>query len=287
MVLRRSETTFYLLIVLLLSVSCNRLNELVSVQKTTLSISDYRISALTLEDIAFTFDVEVNNPNPWSVSVSEYSYDFQISEQSLVTGSQTTALNINASQASIIQVPVQFSFRDVYATISDVREQEETSYSMNTRVTIDVPILGVIDLPLEKEGTFPIPKTPKLSLSSLSIEQMSVRAIDLTINVLVENPNTFALSLSELDYDLKINGLTPLNGTIVEAVNLAEKESTIVSIPLSLTVMQLGMSVYRSVVSGESFEYTLSGTTEVGSSLPFFKKSSFNFDKSGVVNILK
>jgi hypothetical protein len=47
------------------------------------------------------------------------------------------------------------------------------------------------------------------------------------------------------------------------------------------------MAAYRLLNNDEDLDYRLTGSTLIGSDLPYFKKSNFDFDKSGSVDILK
>ncbi len=265
---------------------CAELQNLSSVQKPTVSVENVSVSNISLSDIELLFDVQINNPNPLSLSLASYEYDFQINSNSFVKGVQELNTRIDANASNTVSIPVTFTFQELYNTFTSLRSEDEAGYALLGSVGVNVPVLGLIEVPIEQEGNFPVVKAPSLSLSGISVKSLSLTKADIEINVGVENPNSFGLNLNSLDYEIDLNGLSPISGNTSEKVFIGEKETGTVTIPLSLNFLQAGMAAYNAINS-ENFEYSLNGAANLGADLPLFQPSSFNFDKSGIVNILK
>ncbi len=152
-------------------------------------------------------------------------------------------------------------------------------------IGVDLPVLGFTEIPLEKLGTFPVIKKPTISASRLSVKNISFTNADLELVLNIENPNAFGISLKDTDYSISINGLKSISGKSLNPIVIKEKNSGTIMVPVSLNFIQLGRSAYNLITSDQPMEYTLSGSTEIESPLPFFKTSSYNFDRSGNVNI--
>lgn len=274
---------------LLLSVltSCSELKNLANVQKPVLSLDDFRVSALSLSDIELTFDLQVDNPNPVALTLASYTYDFQIDQNSFVKGNQTLSSKIEANSKNIISVPVVFTFTELYNTFSSIKDKDETGYSFLANVGVNVPVLGMIEVPIQKDGVFPVVKAPTMSVSKFSVKNLSLTKADIELELNIDNPNAFGLILNKLDYNVDLNGLSPISGEISDKIEIAKNGSGSIKIPTSLNFLSLGMAAYNTLTSGKPFEYSLNGTADVGATLPFFESSSFNFNKSGLVDILK
>ncbi|RNC85626.1 MAG: hypothetical protein ED557_02305 [Balneola sp.] len=265
---------------------CAELQNLASVQKPTISVENVKVSNISLQDIELLFDLEVDNPNPLSLSLASYSYDFQINSNSFVKGTRELETEIEANGSNTLSVPVTFTFEELYNTFTSLKSEDEAGYTLLGSVGVNVPVIGYVEVPIEKEGIFPVVKAPSLSLTGVSVKNLSLTGAELEINVGVDNPNSFGLNLNSLDYEVDLNGLSPLSGTISEQVSIGQKESGALIIPVSLNFLQVGMAAYNALRQDE-FEYSLNGTANLGADLPLFKPSSLNFDKSGIVNILK
>ncbi len=265
--------------------SCSALKDLASVQKPKLSVTDAKISDASLTDLELTFDVEVDNPNAVSINLASYNYDFLISDRTFVNGNQSLGTTILSNNKSIVQIPVRFTYEDLFKTFSDIRDKDETNYELKSVIGVDLPVLGFTEIPLEKLGTFPVIKNSTISASRFSVKIISFTNADLELVLNIENPNAFGISLKDTDYSISINGLKSISGKSLNPIVIKEKNSGTIMVPVSLNFIQLGRSAYNLITSDQPMEYTLSGSTEIESPLPFFKTSSYNFDRSGNVNI--
>ncbi|MBO6651914.1 MAG: LEA type 2 family protein [Balneola sp.] len=256
-----------------------------SIQKPDLSVNDVRISDASLSDLELTFDIEVDNPNSIAINLTSYNYDFLISDRSFVSGDQSLSTEILSTNKSIVQIPVRFTYEELFKTFSDIRDQDETEYELNSVIGVNLPVLGFTEIPLKKSGVIPVIKPPKVSVSRLSVKNLSFTKADLELILNIDNPNAFGISLRETDYTISINGLESISGKSLNPIEIKEKNSGTISVPVSLNFIQLGRSAYNLIKEDQPLEYILSGSTDVESTLPFFKTSSYNFDRSGTVNI--
>lgn len=279
-------TSFLLIFAILISFSaCSVFNSLSNVKKPDLSIADVSITNLSLKDIELTFDVDINNPNPVAVNLTDYTYDFQLNEKSFVKGAQDTGMEVEAPGSSRVQVPVSFSYNELYEMFSGLKGQDETTYVFNFNAGINAPVLGRFEIPLTKSGSIPIVKMPRINVKNVELENLSFTKADIAVNLIIDNPNSFDLTFSELNYNLKLNNSSPLSGAIAEKIQVGKSSETTVSIPLSLNILELGSAIRSMLKEGNEIEYDLTGSSRVGSSLSIFSPSIFSFDKAGKVNI--
>lgn len=266
---------------------CSELKKLSNVQKPTISVDDFRISGLSLQDVELTFDLQIDNPNPVAVTLSSYNYDLQIENNSFVKGTQPLDTTIPAKGRNNISVPVMFTFKELYNTFTSINSKDEGAYAFLANVEISIPVLGMIEVPIEKNGTFPVVKAPTISVANFSVKDISLTKAEIEVELNVANPNTFGMILNQLDYNVELDGLSAISGEIIERIEIGKNETETIKIPASFSFLDLGMAAYNALTSDDPFEYELSGSANIGASLPFFESSSFNFDKTGVVDILR
>lgn len=265
---------------------CTSLQQLASVEKPSVSLDNYRITSLSLNEAEVTFDIKIDNPNPIALNLDSYSYKFDIEGNSFLKGTQKSNTQIGANADQIIQLPVRFSYQELFESVRAVAKQDEIAYTFGADLNLDLPILGLINIPVEQTGTLPVIKLPSLSVKGLNVKKLSFSSADLEVDVAINNPNAFGINLQDVDYNLGINGLTSISGALDKAFQIEKGSTETVKIPISINLLQLGMSAYQAISNKEDFEYTISGSALVDTDLPVFKSSAFNFDKSGLVNIL-
>lgn len=279
--------TFLFSVFLLFISSCSALKNLTSIEKPTLSVSNVQISDISLDDLELTFDVDVDNPNPVAINLASYNFDFLIDDNSFVKGNQPLSTEIKSTASSTLQIPVRFTFKELYQTFESIREKDETGYDLNAVIGINLPLLGFTEIPLKKSGVFPVVKAPKISASRLTVKNLSFTKADLELQINIENPNAFGIILNNLDYNVDINGLQSISGTTSEAIEISEKNSGTIKIPVSFNLIQLGRTAYQLLNSNQPLDYSLSGSTNIDATLPFFDASKYDFSRSGSLNIFK
>ncbi len=264
---------------------CAALQELGSIEKPQLSVSDVNITDFSLQDVELTFDVDVENPNRVGINLSSYDFDFLIDQNSFVKGNQPLSTEIKSLSSSTVQVPVRFTFQDLYNTFSGVKDKDETAYEFDAVIGVDLPVLGNTKVPIKKSGTLPVVKAPKISAGRLNVKNISFTKADLELELNIDNPNAFGISLSNLDYQIDINGIKSITGNESTAVEIDEKTSGTIKVPISLNFLEAGRTAYNILTENEPIEYTLTGSTIFNTTLPFFDASAYDFNRSGTVNI--
>lgn len=269
------------------SFSCAVLEDLTKTQKPKLSVVDFKLTDISLQDVELTFDVEIDNPNPFSVNLASYDYDLKFNALSFVKGDQPNNTSVNANSKSIIHIPISFNYTDLFGLISGLKDKDETDFSFEATAGIEAPLLGLVKIPFSKQGTLPVVKAPKINIGSLKLANLSLTKADFEVELGIQNPNKFGLNLNDINYELAFNGLPAISGKTSERIDINDKSSSNLVLPFSVNLLQLGTAAKKAIVDGESFEYSLNGNAKVGSSLPFFKPSNFSFDRDGSISILK
>lgn len=267
--------------------SCAQLQELSDVRRPRVSVADMNITGLSLSTVELTADIEIDNPNSIAIDLSSYNYAFKINDLTFLSGIESQNTSIKARGSNIIKVPLEIDYSELVQTIQSLRNQNQSNFDFEAAFGFTLPVIGEIEVPVQYSGEIPIIKRPSISLQKFSVEDISLTSANLNIELSVDNPNSFQLNMNQLSYDLEVNGLQSITGSVEEKINLASESVQTVNIPISISFLNAGMTAYRILTGNNDINYTLKGSTTLGSSLPYFKLSTFDFDKSGSVNILR
>lgn len=271
---------------LLLLDGCAALEDLSnSIQKPQLSVENVRVSDFNFEEIELTYDIKVDNPNALSVQMLAYDYNLDINESSLISGDQKKELAIEASGSSTFKVPMQLNFAEVYRSIQSLKDSDEASYSFLSNLTFDLPVLGQTKVPVSKNGSIPLLKTPKISLEDFEVTGLSFSNADINLQLQFDNPNSFGIDVNALNYDLMINGDQWADGTALKGTTIKEKGVTMLNIPLSLNISEMGISAYRLLTGGETFEYQIKGDFDLNARHELLGQTTFDFLRSGKLSL--
>lgn len=75
---------------------------------------------------------------------------------------------------------------------------------------------------------------PKVTFLAASITRLSMRGIDLMIDVNVENPNSFDLNFAKMDYELVASGMPIARGELASKVHIPGEGQHVVHVPVTI-----------------------------------------------------
>lgn len=258
------------LFVLIVFISCNTLKDLSNIQKPSVRYSSMFIQDMSFDDVTLLFDFEVDNPNSFGVSADQYQYEFFINGTEFVTGIQNENVRIESESKSIIQVPVSFTFSEVYNTISSAVNRDSISYRISSEVRFDIAGVSQQRVPVSAEGELPIPKLPKIELSNFNVNELSFSGAEMVASFRVENPNSFGISFADASYNLEVNEKEWLDTTLERNIELGGSESELITIPIRLNSSQMGSVLFDMLRGEKEFPYNLTGSARISADLPGF-----------------
>ncbi len=238
---------------------CTTVSEMLkATENPTARISSARFSGLDAESISVTFDVEITNPYPVSLPLLGLDYRLSSAGTPFLTGAAKDTGAILPGDKKIVPVMAKIPFLATLALLEDVRPGNVVPYTASFTINARAPGLGVVHLPLETDGEFPIPVPPRVGVSSLDWESLSLTNAVAVLNIEVTNGNDFPLSMTRLAVDLALAKASIATTTIEEPHSFGAGEGRVLPVRLSLRPGQLGMAVFR-MLSQSSVSYDLAG----------------------------
>jgi len=121
---------------------------------------------------------------------------------------------------------------------------------------------------------------PTFQLNSISLSLRSMTTLDGAITVAVHNPNFYDLTLSGVEYRIKLGDKSLAEGASTEKMKIPGKTHTDIKIPLHAEFSNIG-SFLKLYISGRDVPYEIEGTVYVkvlwiGFSVPFSKEGALN-----------
>jgi LEA14-like dessication related protein len=140
---------------------------------------------------------------------------------------------------------------------------------------------------VEYEDRIPLPRLPKVSIGSIGLNSIgnSGAKLELLISLQVENPNSFALLLDQLAYDLELDGRRVGGTRLNQQWQIEENGMGTLRLPISLDFLQLGNSLYSALLNGGKLDYHLIGAMAGGSPNPAFGRFNLPLEESGTTRL--
>ncbi len=258
-----------------------------NVQKPKVKLNQVKLTAFSLKGIDLDFEIGIANPNPFAITLAGFDYQLLIEQNSFLKGEQQKSVKIAARGSSQIDFPLSLSFKELYKTFQSLKNADSIKYTLKTGLLFDLPILGKVRIPLQTTQRLPNLKIPRFGVSALKLSKLTFTGADLQLSVEVQNPNVWSLTVQNFSYAFAVNGRQWLEGRLKRAVTMHGKQKQLIKIPIHLSFIEMGRSVYNLLANPGTLEYRLSGRADVQSSLKFLERFQLPVNQSGSIELLK
>jgi len=271
----------------LLAASCTSVEELAKMaefHEPTVNLSDTRINKLTFDSAEFMLVMDVQNPNPLPINLSGFDYALNIDGKTLTRGNQTSGVAIKANGRDQVQFPLTIKFSDLASISKSIRTKGSLPFEIDATIRVNLPVLGIRSIPASYQNRLPVPRPPSVKVTNLTIDKLSFTNAALKLELEVDNPNSFGVDLTRLNYDLAVNGKPWAKSSETNVIKITENSKSRISIPINLDVATMGMALYKTLNSSSPLKYQLQGNMMLDTTLPLLKNVKMPIKQTGAIN---
>ena len=127
-------------------------------------------------------------------------------------------------------------------------------------------------------------REPQVSFSTFKITEINFDSIDVLFTYKIDNPNPIGITLPRFAYNLFVEDASFVSGTSEKPISIAQQNSSLVDIPLTLSYEDL-IKVVGTLLSRNEAGYKI--TTDFFLNIPVIGERKFSLDHSGKIPILK
>ena len=274
----------------LLFSGCNELLRVLqplNVQKPKVQVANVKLKALNFSRADLLFNLKIQNPNALSVSLHGFDYDFLINKNSFVKGQQETKTQIKPNGVSTVPLPVTLTFEKLYQTYRSLKDTDSLHYTLKAGFTFALPVLGIVRIPVTTSGKLPTVKLPHITIQSLKLENLGFTQAKLRLQLRLSNPNAWSAILQKLNYRFVVNGNQWVTGNLNQRQPIAGKQVSLLDIPITLNLLQMGTTVYNLLTHPGALNYELKGAADFQSSIKLLGSFKLPLDQKGTVQLVK
>jgi LEA14-like dessication related protein len=245
-------------------------------------IQGVRLQDITLQDLTLLVDIEVTNPASVPLPLLDAAYELSSQGISFLSGKAALQGTVPAGGSKVETLPLRLTYAAVLNVLSGVRPGAIVPLSARLTLSVDAPVLGRLELPLERDAELPVPAVPDVRLERIEWSELSLQRATAVLHLGLTNRNSFPVELRELDYTLRLDGTQIVTSQARPGADFAAGVKGQVRIPVSFSPVALGAGVYR-LLTGSAARYNLSGTLQLGSR---FGSMQLPLDASGNVPLV-
>jgi LEA14-like dessication related protein len=123
-----------------------------SAKLTGLSFADANLDSATL-----LFDVEIDNHYPVPLPLTNFDYSLSSGATRFLSGNAESQTTVPAKSKGVITLPAKIDYVSMLKALKGVRPGSRIPYLANLGISVDTPALGLIRLPLKREGDLVLP----------------------------------------------------------------------------------------------------------------------------------
>ncbi len=115
-----------------------------------------RLTNISLSSMRVLVDLDVNNPNEFSLPVEQFIWGLKISNKQLANGTVGLDKALAANSTTALDVPLRIGLQSAISTISTVLRKKQIPYNVAGNVKVKSP-LGVLSVPYNVGGKWANP----------------------------------------------------------------------------------------------------------------------------------
>ncbi|XWS46158.1 hypothetical protein CRYUN_Cryun14cG0039600 [Craigia yunnanensis] len=128
-----------------------------NIKKPEASVTDVDLKNVTRECIEYGAKVSVSNPYSTPLPICEISYTFKSAGRAIASGTIPDPGSLKASDTTMLDVPVKVPYSILISLARDIGADWDIDYELQLGLTIDLPVIGDITIPLSQKGEIKLP----------------------------------------------------------------------------------------------------------------------------------
>jgi len=121
---------------------------------------------------------------------------------------------------------------------------------------------------------------PSFVLREITVKPRSLTEINLLLDLDIQNPNRFDLTLTSFEYSASLNHEEIGSGRLESELLIPSSSTTRIQVPVVARFKDWGTSL-RTIISGDNLPYKLEGKADIKTT---FGSLHFPFSKEGHIN---
>ena len=230
--------------------------------KPTARVVGVNLAGLDAQSVTLDFDVEVLNP--YSVALPVLGLDYQLASagSQFLSGESNQGGSIPANGRKVLPVSAKVSFLETLNLVQGLRPGAVVPYDADLGIRVDAPAIGPMRLPVSRQGEFPIPTVPKVSINDFKWESLGLSGATALVDLQILNTNDFPIDLSKLAYALSLGDTPIVESSMAQKTSFAKGAARSLPLKFSFKPSSLGLAAFR-MLSGSGAPYGLSGDMDL------------------------
>jgi LEA14-like dessication related protein len=146
---------------------CETMQEALNFKKPTARLTGLKFEEATLDSATLLFDVEIDNHYPAALPLTNFDYSLASGADTFLSGSANSQTTVPAKSSKTISLPAKINYLEMLKALKTVRPGSKIPYNAELGLSVDTPALGLIRLPLKKQGELVLPSISDTNIKDI------------------------------------------------------------------------------------------------------------------------
>ena len=147
--------------------SCETMNQVFDLQKPTARMTGLKFQDVKLDSATLLFDIEVDNPYPVALPLTNLDYGLSSGAEPFLNGNAELQTTVPAKSKKTVSLPANINYLDMLKALKGIRPGSKIPYKADLGLSVDAPALGLMRLPLKKEGEIVLPTASDVDVKNI------------------------------------------------------------------------------------------------------------------------
>jgi LEA14-like dessication related protein len=232
----------------LLLPGCRLLLDLFRAAFTPPALAFKRVELLDVSLGGVTLDTvwQLDNPNGVGLSLATVEYALLVEGRPVLAGAPAQGLQVAPNGSTDLHFPAAVRFAALAGVVETFLTRDSATWRAEGRLGVQTPV-GVVSLPLAKEGTFEVPKLPLVAFGAPRVTGLSLQGATVEFPLTVTNRNSYTLPIEEVTGVVSLGG-APLGSLSTGRLGALEAKGTRpAAVSLAVSFLSSGLAVARAL----------------------------------------
>jgi LEA14-like dessication related protein len=137
---------------------CETMQQTLNLRKPTARLAGLKLEDVKLSSATLLFDVEIENHYPVPLPLTNFDYSLSSNNEKFLSGSADSQTAVPAKSKETVTLPATINYLELLKALKDVRPGSKIPYNAELGLSVKAPSIGLIRLPLKKEGQLVLPR---------------------------------------------------------------------------------------------------------------------------------
>uniref|UniRef100_A0A5B6ZEC9 Water stress and hypersensitive response domain-containing protein n=1 Tax=Davidia involucrata TaxID=16924 RepID=A0A5B6ZEC9_DAVIN len=132
-------------------------DKVANMKKPEATLTDVDLKDVSRDGITYGAKVSVNNPYSTAIPICQISYTLKSAGRVIASGTIPDPGSLTGNETTILDVPVKVPHSVLVNLVRDIGADWDIDYELELGLTIDLPVIGNLTIPLSSKGEIKLP----------------------------------------------------------------------------------------------------------------------------------